>query len=84
MAWLAFMGLLVVVLSTATIVLIIRDGLGPQRPPGSHFADPTFGSAAATGGRSLLPMDADVFAPRDRAGPVVGLVDRRTVVAPVW
>ena len=81
MVWLWLMALLVVVLSTCTIVLVIRDGRGPQLPPGSHYADPVFGAAWATGGwspRSAAPADR-----ADRAGPVVQLVERRGLLTPV-
>lgn len=42
MTFLMILLLIVVALSVASVLLVIRDGRGPQRPPVSHFEDSRF------------------------------------------
>ena len=86
MVWRWLLALLVVVLSTCTIVLVIRDGRGPQQPPGSHYADPVFGAPWAAGGWPLgPPVSAGRASDRvDRSGPLVQLVERAGLASPGW
>ncbi len=47
MTYLIVFLLVAAVMSAETIRLLLHDGRGPQRPPGSHFEDPRFRSPVA-------------------------------------
>lgn len=42
MTFLMILLVIAVLLSIATVRLVIHDGRGPQRPPASHFEDSRF------------------------------------------
>lgn len=47
MTYLYLMLILAAALSIHSVLMVLHDGRGPQRPPASHFEDPQFRSPLA-------------------------------------